>query len=61
MDTKIIYDYQIQGFNILWFTFINPSTMEVPNAFEILTDCRGKSGCPTSNQTIIFSIGGQVY
>jgi len=56
-----LYDYQTTGANVLWFTFINPQNMTVPPAFANLAKCRGQSGCPTSSQKIIFSIGGEGY
>ena len=55
-----LYSYQY-GFNVLWFTFLNPQLMTVPTAFANLANCRGSSGCPSREQLIIFSIGGQVY
>ena len=31
-----LWDYQQQAANVLFFTFINPETMEVPPAFQKL-------------------------
>ena len=45
-----LYDYQMQGSNVLWFTFINPQTMEVPPAYQNLALCRNLPGCPSSSQ-----------
>jgi chitinase len=58
-----LYNYQLQGTNVLWLAFINPQTMSVPPAFSNLASCRGtgKSGCPLSGQRIIFSVGGEAY
>jgi len=58
-----LYEYQIQGTNVLWLTFINPQTMSVPPAYSNLATCRGSgtSGCPLSSQRIIFSVGGEAY
>jgi len=56
-----LYDYQTQGSNVLFFTFINPQNMTVPPAYSNLAKCQGQSGCPTNEQLIIFSIGGASY
>lgn len=56
-----LYDYQIEGSNVMWFTFIDPNTMAVPPAFANLAKCRGQSGCPTQDQRVIFSFGGESY
>ena len=36
-----LYPYQQEAANVLFFTFINPSTMVVPAAFEKLAASRG--------------------
>ena len=36
-----LYPYQQEAANVLFFTFINPSTMVVPKAFEKLAATRG--------------------
>lgn len=56
-----LYNYQIGGSNVMWFTFINPITMSVPPAFANLAKCRGQSGCPTHDQIVLFSFGGESY
>ncbi len=42
--TPKLYDYQQTGANVLFFTFINPDTMEVPKAFANLARTRGTGG-----------------
>merc|ERR1711872_297106 len=37
----LLYPYQQDGANVLFFTFIDPSTMEVPLAFQKLAATRG--------------------
>jgi len=56
-----LYNYQTQGSNVLFFAFINPKNMSVPPAFSNLAKCKGKTGCPSSSQLVIFSIGGAGY
>merc|ERR1719290_292216 len=40
----LLYPYQQEGANVLFFTFIDPSTMAVPNAFKKLAATRGSGG-----------------
>ena len=37
----LLYPYQQEAANVLFFTFINPGTMVVPAAFEKLAGTRG--------------------
>ena len=36
-----LYDYQVQAGNVLFFTFVNPETMIVPNAYAKLMATKG--------------------
>ena len=57
-----LYDYEIKGTNVLWFTFINPEKMpSVPPAMANLAKCKGNPGCPPKSTPVIFSIGGEAY
>jgi len=57
-----LYDYQINGANVIWLTFINPELMPaVPPAMSNLAMCKGQTGCPATSTPVIFSIGGQAY
>eukprot|EP01084_Bolivina_argentea_P154126 268701_1 len=45
-----LYDYQIQGVNVAFLTFINPHKMPaVPPAMANLAKCKGQAGCPTND------------
>jgi len=59
----LLYPYQQKGSNVLFFTFINPATMEVPIAFRKLAATRGKGteGSVPAETLIIFAIGGYAY
>jgi len=59
----MLYPYQQTGANILFFTFINPATMEVPLAFKKLAESKGhyKEGAVPADTLIIFAIGGYAY
>lgn len=59
----LLYPYQQKGSNVLFFTFINPGTMEVPIAFRKLAATRGKGteGSVPAETLIIFAIGGYAY
>jgi len=59
----LLYPYQQDGSNVLFFTFINPATMEVPVAFRKLAATRGKDteGAVPADTLIIFAIGGYAY
>ena len=61
-DPKL-YEYQQSGANVLFFTFIDPKTMKVPNAFQKLASTRGSSepGSVPKDTKIIFAIGGYEY
>jgi hypothetical protein len=57
-----LYDYQLNGTNVLWLTFINPNLMPaVPVAMANLAKCKGQKGCPPKNMPVIFSVGGEAY
>jgi len=58
-----LYEYQQLGANVLFFTFINPATMEIPLAFQNLAATRGTGaeGAVPSDTLIIFAIGGYAY
>ena len=57
-----LYPYQMEGANVLWLTFINPTLMPaVPPAMANLAKCKGQSGCPNITTPVIFSIGGEAY
>jgi len=59
----MLYPYQQDGANVLFFTFINPATMEVPVAFRKLAATRGHmtKGAVPADTLIIFAIGGYAY
>jgi len=58
-----LHPYQQLGSNVLFFTFINPSTMDVPVAFKRLaaTRCKDTEGAVPCDTRIIFAIGGYAY
>jgi len=61
--TPKLYPYQQTGANVLFFTFINPATMEVPKAFAKLAATKGTNveGAVPGDTRIIFAIGGYAY
>ena len=54
-----LYPYQQKGSNVLFFSFVNPTTMAVPPAFQTLAKTRGTNqpGAVPANTVIIFAIG----
>ncbi|KNC77896.1 hypothetical protein SARC_09653 [Sphaeroforma arctica JP610] len=58
-----LHEYQQLGANVLFFTFIEPISMEVPQSFINLAVTRGDGalGSVPSTSKIIFAIGGQAY
>ena len=58
-----LYDYQQTAANVLFFTFIDPSSMDVPKAFQKLSSSRGTGaeGAVPQHSLIIFAIGGYSY
>jgi len=58
-----LYPYQQSGANVLFFTFINPETMLVPESFKKLALSRGTGGegSVPADTRIIFAIGGYSY
>ena len=58
-----LYSWQQEGANVLFFTFINPDSMIVPNSFVNLAASRGTNaeGAVPQDTMIIFAIGGIQY
>lgn len=58
-----LFKYQQEGANVLFFTFINPDTMEVPLSFDKLASTRGTNvdGAVPKDTVILFAIGGYQY
>ena len=59
-----LYDYQLEAGNVLFFTFINPETMEVPCAFEKLMATKGsgaKGAIPDDTSELKFRLHGLEY
>merc|ERR1719361_1561003 len=58
-----LYPYQQTGANVLFFTFIHPTTMEVPPAFQHLARTRGTNqpGAVPKDTVILFALGGYAY
>lgn len=58
-----LYEYQQQGSNVLFFTFIHPGRMQIPEAFKTLAATRGTGapGAVPADTKIIFAIGGYLY
>jgi len=56
----LLHPYQQLGSNVLFFTFINPATMDVPIPFRKLAASRGKNtdGSVPLDTLVIFAIGG---
>jgi len=61
--TPLLHPYQQAGANVLFFTFINPATMDIPAAFKKLAATRGtgEEGAVPADTLIIFAIGGYAY
>ena len=61
--TPRLYPYQQAAANVLFLTFINPRTMEVPKAFANLAATRGTGadGAVPQDTVVLFSIGGLAY
>lgn len=59
----LLHPYQQTGANVLFFTFINPATMEVPVSFQKLAASRGTNvdGAVPADTLISFAIGGYAY
>jgi len=59
----LLHPYQQTGANVLFFTFINPATMDVPVAFRKLAASRGTNadGAVPADTRISFAIGGYAY
>lgn len=58
-----LYEYQQKGANVLFFTFIHPTTMAIPPAFQNLAKTRvtGGKGAIPKDTVILFAIGGYAY
>jgi len=56
-------EYLKSGSNVVFFAFINPETMAVPQSFSNFARTRGSSnpGAIPQNTGIIFSVGGYTY
>ncbi len=54
-----LHPYQQTAANVLFFTFINPSTMAIPPAFANLARTRGTGapGAVPATTSIIFAVG----
>ncbi len=61
--TPELYEYQQEGANVLFFTFIDPSTMEIPLAYQKLSATRGTGapGAVPQDTLILYAIGGYLY
>jgi len=61
--SPLLYPYQQQGTNVLFFSFVNPATMLVPRSFRKLAMSRGTqvSGSVPNDTRIIFAVGGYEY
>merc|ERR1712130_418482 len=59
----LLHKYQQEGANVLFFTFINPASMEVPLSFKKLAASRGTGaeGSVPTDTRIIFAVGGYAY
>jgi len=59
----LLHEYQQTGANVLFFTFINPATMEVPLSYQKLAASRGTGaeGSVPADTRIIFAVGGYAY
>ena len=58
-----LFEYQQEGANVLFFTFVHPENMTVPKSFERLSATRGTGdvGAVPADTRIIFAIGGYDY
>jgi len=58
-----LFEWQQQGSNVLFFTFIHPDTMEIPPSFQKLAASRGtdQPGAVPADTVIMFAIGGYAY
>jgi hypothetical protein len=58
-----LYPYMQTGANVLFFTFIHPTTMKVPPAFINLAKTRGTNqpGAVPKDTVILFALGGYAY
>jgi hypothetical protein len=56
-----LYPYMQTGANVLFFTFIHPTTMKVPPAFKNLAKTRGTNqpGAVPKDTVILFALGKQ--
>ena len=61
--TPRLMQYQVEGANVLFMTFVDPQTMELPVAMRNLAASRGKSetGSVPHATKLIASVGGQGY
>jgi len=58
-----LFEWQQEGSNVLFFTFIHPDTMDVPPSFQKMAASRGtdKPGAVPADTVIMFAIGGYAY
>jgi len=58
-----LFEWQQEGSNVLFFTFIHPDTMEVPPSFQKMAASRGtgEPGAVPADTVIMFAIGGYAY
>ncbi len=58
-----LHEYQLVGANVLYFTFINPTTNSVPPAFSALAQLIRKKAIDSGMRrpTLLFAIGGYDY
>ena len=61
--TPQLRPYQVDGFNVLFLTFVDPASMVVPLAMRNLAATRGMDaeGSLPEHTTLIVSVGGQMY
>ena len=61
--TPQLRPYQVDGFNVLFLTFVDPASMVVPPGMRNLAATRGMAaeGSLPEHTTLILSVGGQMY
>jgi len=57
----VLPSYLQSGSNVVFFSFLNPTSMKVPTAFASFAKTRGTSGGIPSSTVILFSVGGYSY
>ena len=57
-----LYDYQLDGANVVFMTFVNPALLPaLPPAMEKFAKCKGQKGCVKKDVPLMVSIGGESY